>query len=161
MTFNELGMHWPENAGAALTVFGFCTVLAVTAFEDWRKMKIPDACPKAVLVLAVFSVFTMPQISVTARLAGALCVSVPMFLITLISTGAFGGGDIKLMAACGLFLGQKLTLVSAAIAFIAGGIYGIVLLIRHKANRKTHFAFGPFLCAGMIIALFFGQGIMA
>ena len=60
------------------------------------------------------------------------------------------------MAACGLFLGWKITLVSAALAILFGGIYGCYLLAAKKADRKAHFAFGPFLCIGMAIGLLYG-----
>ena len=98
----------------------------------------------------------MPGISLLARLAGALCVSVPMLVLAVLIPGAFGGGDIKLMAACGLFLGWKITLVSTALAILFGGIYGCYLLAAKKADRKAHFAFGPFLCIGMAIGLLYG-----
>ena len=80
-----------------------------------------------------------------------ICLIGAVFVANLI-----GGGDIKLMAACGLFLGWKITLVSAALAILFGGIYGCYLLAAKKADRKAHFAFGPFLCIGMAIGLLYG-----
>lgn len=53
-------------------------------------------------------------------------------------SGAFGGGDIKLMAACGVFLGWRLTLVSTVLAILGGGIYGIWLMAAKKAARKEN-----------------------
>lgn len=149
-----------DNLGTALTVFGFYCVLTVVTFLDIDTMEIEDGCHVAVLVLAVAAVFTMPEISVPARMIGAVCVSVPMLLLTLLIPGAFGGGDIKLMAACGLFLGWKLTLIATVIAILTGGIYGIWLLAAKKADRKAHFAFGPFLCIGMAAALPCGMRLL-
>ena len=119
-------------------------------------MEIEDGCQIAMVILAAISIFTMPETSLLARLAGALCVSLPMLVLSIVIPGAFGGGDIKLMAACGLFLGWKITLVSAALAILFGGIYGCYLLAVHKADRKAHFPFGPFLCTGMAIGLLYG-----
>ena len=82
------------------------------------------------------------------HIIGALCVSVPMFLLCLVIDGAFGGGDIKLMAAAGLFLGWQNTLLAMFFGIVFGGIYGIYLLAAKKAGKKDHFAFGPFLCVG-------------
>ncbi|MDD5953557.1 MAG: prepilin peptidase, partial [Oscillospiraceae bacterium] len=65
-----------------------------------------------------------------------------------------------LMAACGLFLGWKVTLLSTAIAMLLGGIYGIILLLRKKAGRRSQFAFGPFLCIGMAVGLPYGQQLL-
>ena len=84
-----------------------------------------------------------------------------MLLLTLAVPGAFGGGDIKLMGACGAFLGWKITLVSAFIAILFGGMWGIGLLLGKKKSRKDHFAFGPFLCIGMVIGLLWGGQIIS
>ena len=71
----------------------------------------------------------------------------------------FGGGDIKLMFGAGFFLGAKLTVVAAFIGILLGGGFGALLLAKKKANRKSQFAFGPFLCIGIAIAMFFGETI--
>mgnify|MGYP000007196559 FL=1 len=73
--------------------------------------------------------------------------------------GAIGGGDIKLMFGAGFFLGAKLTVVAAFIGILLGGGFGALLLAQKKANRKSQFAFGPFLCIGIAIAMFFGETI--
>ena len=73
--------------------------------------------------------------------------------------GGFGGGDIKLMFGAGFFLGAKLTVVAAFIGILLGGGFGALLLAQKKANRKSQFAFGPFLCIGIAIAMFFGETI--
>lgn len=148
------------NIGMALLVFAFIGMMSVVTFLDIDTMEIENGCHLAVLVLAVFSVFIMPEVSIVSRLIGAVCVSVPMLVMTLVIPGAFGGGDIKLMAACGLFLGWKLTLVSAALAILGGGIWGIYLMASKKKSRKEHFAFGPFLCLGMVLGLLWGEEIL-
>jgi len=74
--------------------------------------------------------------------------------------GAFGGGDIKLMAAAGLFLGWQNTLLAMFLGILGGGLYGIWLLAAKKADKKDHFAFGPFLCAGIVIAMLLGEPIL-
>ena len=76
------------------------------------------------------------------------------------SAGGFGGGDIKLMAAAGLFLGWQNTLLAMFFGIVFGGIYGIYLLAAKKAGKKDHFAFGPFLCAGIVIAMLFGGPVL-
>ena len=55
---------------------------------------------------------------------------------------------------CGKRLGPKDLVPALAILF--GGIYGCYLLAAKKADRKAHFAFGPFLCIGMAIGLLYG-----
>lgn len=122
-------------------------------------MEIPNTLVIVVFVLGIISIFTMPGTSLPSRILGMFVVSVPLLLITILVPGAFGGGDIKLMAACGLFLGTKLTLLSFAFAVLTGGLYGIWLLVMKKKSGKEHFAFGPFLCLGMAAALFIGDRV--
>ena len=88
-----------------------------------------------------------------SRLTGAICISLPMFLAAVFVRGVFGGGDIKLMAAGGLFLGSEKILASVIPSVFSAGLYCIYLLFVKKAGRKATFPFGPFLCLGMAAAL--------
>lgn len=154
------GYRYLEEPMKGLLYFVFFCVLTVVTLMDWDTMEIEDGCEIAILILAVISLFVVPEITIVQRLIGAACVSVPMLILTLLIPGAFGGGDIKLMAAAGLFLGWKLTLVSTALGILFGGMYGIVVLVTKKLDRKDHFAFGPFLCVGMALGLLFGEQLI-
>lgn len=149
-----------ERIETALTVFAFFSVLTVVTFLDIDTMEIEDGCWIAILILSVISLSTMGGITLMDRAIGFLCVSLPMLVLALVIPGAFGGGDIKLMAACGVFLGWRLTLVSTVLAILGGGIYGIWLMAAKKAGRKEKFAFGPFLCGGMAAGLLWGEQLL-
>lgn len=84
------------------------------------------------------------------RMLGMLVISVPMFLTAVLVPGGFGGGDIKLMAAGGLFLGWKGTVLAAVLGIFAGGIWGLYLVLFKRAGRRDAFPFGPCLCGGML-----------
>lgn len=144
----------------AAVVFLLLLVLTAVAFIDAKTMEIPNPLVLAVLALAVLAACMGMRPGPVERLIGLFCVSVPMLLLTLAIPGAFGGGDIKLMAAAGAFLGWKLCLMAAFLAILAGGFYGIYLLAAKKKGKKDHFAFGPFLCAGIAAAIFWGNGIL-
>lgn len=92
-------------------------------------------------------------------LTGAFSVSVPMMLLCLIIPGGFGGGDIKLMAACGMMLGWKRTWAAFFYAVMLAGVY-CVWLIAHGKGRKAEFAFGPFLAAGVLLTVGIGDTIL-
>ncbi|NCB93736.1 MAG: prepilin peptidase [Clostridia bacterium] len=145
---------------AAILVFAFFSVLTVTAFVDLDTMEIPDGFVWAAGICGIIAVFLMPEVSIVERLIGFLSVSLPMLLITLAIPGAFGGGDIRLVAACGLFLGWELNLLAFFFAIVTGGIYGIYVLAGKKLGKKDHFAFGPFLCIGMVISLLAGDTVL-
>lgn len=149
-----------ESPAALVTVILFLGLLLVVGFVDWDTMEIPDSFVAAAFASGFLSVFTMPGTGILSRIIGIFAVSVPLLLLTLAVPGAFGGGDIKLMAGCGLFLGAKLCLLSLAFAVLTGGLYGIWLLLTRKKGGKEHFAFGPFLCVGMAAALFVGDWVL-
>lgn len=140
-------------------VFIFLCILTVVSFVDIDTMEIPFSLVTAAAIVGVLSCPFFPEISLIERGIGIFCVSLPLFLLTVLVPGAFGGGDIKLTAACGIFLGWKLSLMALFFAVTGGGIYGIWLLVTKRKGKKDHFAFGPFLCAGMALALFAGETV--
>lgn len=161
LIFSGICFSQYKNLPAAVTVFLFFCALTGAAFQDWNTKNISDRWVLAILLLAVCSVFTMQELTLAARATGMICVSVPMLVLTVLFPGTFGGGDVKLMAACGLFLGWRNSLLALVLAIWMGGIYGIGLLAVKKADRKTRIAFGPFLCAGMAVALLWGEEIFS
>ena len=129
----------------------------VVSYQDIKYREIHDGCHIAVIVLAVMAASAGTETGLLSRLLGVLCVSAPMLVAALIIPGAFGGGDIKLMAAAGLFLGWKSTIVSAVLAVFAAGVYGVLLIARKKEYRGRRFAFGPYLSAGMAAGALWGE----
>ena len=158
------GAHIParyllvELLGGVLAL-AVCGILLSVSLIDAETQTIPDRLNLALAVCGAVSVLLSPA-DWLPHIIGALCVSVPMFLLCLVIDGAFGGGDIKLMAAAGLFLGWQNTLLAMFFGIVFGGIYGIYLLAAKKAGKKDHFAFGPFLCAGIVIAILFGGPVL-
>ena len=69
-----------------------------------------------------------------------------------------GGGDVKLMAMVGAFIGWKLVLLTFFIAPFFGAVYGIIEKIRTKDSA---IAYGPFLAVGSLISLFLGETILS
>lgn len=149
-----------ETAVQAVFCFLVLALLTAVACIDWDTLLIRDQFSFCLLVLGILSRWVFPAVGWKSRLLGAVVVSVPMLVLALLIPGAFGGGDIKLMVGAGLLLGWPRTLLAAALAVFSGGAYGAWLLTRGKAGRKDHFAFGPFLCVGIAIALLWGDGII-
>ena len=151
-----LEMLGGETARAALS-FAVLGILTVVAFMDIDTLEIYDRFPALLLVCGAAAQFIFPGPGIKSRLLGCVIVSLPMLLLALIVPGGFGGGDIKLMAGAGFFLGARLTVVAAFVGILLGGGFGALLLAAKKADRKTRFAFGPFLCIGIAAAMFFGE----
>jgi leader peptidase (prepilin peptidase)/N-methyltransferase len=154
--FLRFGFSWQ----APLVFFATAALVAV-ALVDLDTMEIPDSLCVALGVLALLHMLAVPGTPLTGRIWGAFAVSLPMLLLALAIKGAFGGGDIKLMAACGFMLGLGATLTAFFVAAVAGGLHAGLLLLTGKAKRGSHIAFGPHLCLGVAVALYFGADILA
>ena len=148
------GMSW-----AALAALIACGILLALALIDQNCQLLPDGL-NAALALCGLALLALQPDTWAERLIGLFCVSVPMLLLCLVIPGAFGGGDIKLMAAAGLLLGWRLTLLAMFFAILGGGLYGAYLLVKKLADRKDHFAFGPFLCTGIVLAMLAGEPVL-
>lgn len=83
------------------------------------------------------------------------------FLLLLAFVSTMGGGDIKYMAAAGLFLGPALTALALYIGFILGGLAALVLLLTKRVKRGTHIPFGPYLVIGVVFAYLFGNQLLS
>jgi len=142
-----------------LLVFAFLAVLMMVAAIDWDTRIIYDRFHVMIGALGLAAVWLFPEISLTSRLAGLAVVSLPMLVLALLIPDAFGGGDIKLMAVCGWLLGWKANVFAMFAGLLTAGIYCGIMLAAGKLGRKDHFAFGPFLAAGLAAAAFCGEWI--
>jgi len=148
-------------AGNALLYFAVLACLIAIAYIDHDTMEIPDSLSIAIAVCGVLAIFIGPDIGLKSHLIGIVVAAGPLFILALFIEGAFGFGDVKLMAAAGLFLGWQNCLIALFIGIVIGGIYGVILLATRKKGRKDHFAFGPSLCIGIAAAMFFGRDILS
>jgi leader peptidase (prepilin peptidase)/N-methyltransferase len=145
---------------AAIIVFSVIMILLAVTFIDYKTSEIPDSLIIALIPFAIASVWFMPEVTLLSHAIGFAAVALPMFLTCLIIPGAFGGGDIKLMAICGFLLGWELTVVAFFIAIILGGSVAVYLIASGRRKKGQHIVFGPALCSGVAAALFFGEEII-
>lgn len=135
------------------------SALLVLSLIDWRTYEIPFSINVFLAALGVVATVLEPE-QLISHLLGAVCVSGVLGVIYLVSGGrAIGGGDIKLMAACGLLLGwQRIVL-----AFFVGCILGSMIhLIRIRVSHVGHvLAMGPYLAAGIFLSALWGNGWIA
>ena len=71
-----------------------------------------------------------------------------------------GGGDVKLGAMLGAFLGWKVALLSIFVAVLLGGVLALGLLASRTTGRKDPIPFGPFLATGGAAGLFWGERLV-
>ncbi|MDO5560943.1 MAG: prepilin peptidase [Oscillospiraceae bacterium] len=157
-------------AQAVLTAL-FFSVLVVIAFIDYDTMEIHVSQLVLILIIAaasqILSYFMDFGITLSQRIIGALCISIPFFIIGEISavyikkkTGErYRGielGDTFLMLCSGLVIGTKCIIVSAFAGIFIAAVIGLINKARGKDSK---FAFGPYLAAGLVIGTLWGNQI--
>jgi leader peptidase (prepilin peptidase)/N-methyltransferase len=144
--------------------------LVVITFVDLQEQIIPDELSYGLMVAGtVFSffnndlylqiIFYFPPVlnRLVASYVGLLVGGGILYFIAWISRGGMGGGDIKLAAGLGTFLGWENTLMMLGISFLFGGVVGVVLLLSGKKKRKDPIPFGPFIAAATIVVILFND----
>lgn len=136
------------------------SMLLVIAMIDYKYQIIPNGLVIAILVVAGIHL-AYNYTNWLEYLIGFFAVSLLLLVVGILTNGKMGGGDIKLMAAVGLFLGWKLIILALFIGSIIGSIIGISLMVLKVIKRKQPIPFGPFLSLGIIISALFGEEIIA
>ena len=106
--------------------------------------------------LLVLSAFFDDAGSIVGMFIGGFGMWCMLRVLEVLSRGDLGGGDVGLGGLLGLYLGwlsYEAMLVGLFASFLVGGFFAVALLVTRKANRNTHFAFGPFLIVGTLIAV--------
>ncbi|MBI2943965.1 MAG: prepilin peptidase [Candidatus Wallbacteria bacterium] len=78
-------------------------------------------------------------------------------------TDALGGGDIKLAGFIGAFLGWRYVLIALFYSALVGAVAGGLVLWLGRGQKEhgyTKFAFGPYICLGTLLVMFFGAETM-
>lgn len=162
LIFFGLGWHLPF-------LFVFMSAMIVITFIDLDFQIIPDVITLPGIVIGLLSAsFWLPdpfslQPSVVGfknSIAGLFLGGGLFYLIAICSRGGMGGGDIKLMAMIGSFMGWKAVFLTTFIGSLTGSLVGIFLMVFKGKGRKTKIPFGPFLAFGSIITLFFSGEII-
>lgn len=134
------------------------SALIVLSVIDFRTYEIPLGINLFILALGLIRVATDYR-NFPDYLIGFLSVSAVLAVLYYVSKGrAIGGGDVKLMAVCGLLLGWKLIIM----AFLLGCIFGAVIhVIRMRVSGEDHvLAMGPYLSMGVFIAALWGNQLL-
>ncbi len=141
-------------------------VLLLLSLIDLDIKEVPHSLLFVILLLGVlqfaFSFFSFSKSGTVwwEHLVGAFVVSLPLFLLMML-TGGVGGGDVKMMFCLGLLLGYKLTLVSFFFGIVIAAITSVVLRICFGKGGKYQVPLVPFLSIGAVIALLWGNGMLA
>ncbi len=137
----------------------FFSILLVISFIDIEKGIIPN---RLVLLLFLWSIgwqYLYPAVPLTSAAMGMLAGGGMFYIISVLSKGGMGGGDIKLMAVLGFAVAWPLVFVVFMLAFFLGAAAGVILLAMRKKMQRDPLPFGPFLSLAFFISVFWGLSI--
>lgn len=144
------GLEW-----SSMIYCFMASALLVLSIIDWRTYEIPFGINVFLFVLGV-AMTILDRGNLAVHLIGMICVSGLLGILYLLTGGrAIGGGDIKLMFACGLILGWKLILLAFFLGCIIGSVVHIIRMSVKKAGRML--AMGPYLSVGILLAALWGN----
>lgn len=142
----------------------FVSSLLVITVIDLHHMIIPDEISLPGIIVGLLACFFTHDILwweslLGAALGGGIFLSIALLYEKLAKQEGLGGGDIKLLAMIGAWLGYRSILAVVVISSAAGSVIGLLVMAVKKRNAKTAIPFGPFLALGALVYLFWGPSI--
>lgn len=150
---------------ATLVYWMFVAALVVITFIDLDHQIIPDVISLPGIIVGFVCSFFIPWLPWVDSLlgvviGGGILLSIAWIYEKVAKREGMGGGDIKLLAMLGAFLGWKAVLPIVFIASLVGTLIGVPLMLLQKSDTKLAIPFGPFLAFAATVYLFLGRDLV-
>jgi leader peptidase (prepilin peptidase)/N-methyltransferase len=159
-------LFWVFGFGPATYAYALLlSGLIVVTGTDLSHQIIPDAVTLPGIALGLICAFFILPVEIIDSILGMVVGGGILWFLAWVSPYVFGkegmgGGDIKLMAMVGVFIGWKPVLLAIMLGALTGSIVGIGLIGTGMMRRDQYLPFGPFLAVGSLVALFFHQPLL-
>jgi len=157
-----------QSPGRAFAFFALClfsSALVVITFIDLEHQIIPDEISLPGILIGFLCSFFLPWQGWLNSLLGILLGGGSLLLVAygyqwLTGKEGMGGGDIKLLAMMGAFLGWKAVPFIIFTSSLVGSLVGVGLMMIQKKDSKLAIPFGPYLAFGALLYIFCGRRII-
>ncbi len=154
------GLTWHAAAYAVLL-----SALLVATGTDLSHKIIPNVVTLPGILLGLLGAATILPVGSMNSLLGVVVGGGILWGLAWVSPYLFGkegmgGGDIKLIAMIGAFLGWKPVLLTIMIGSLVGSVVGVSLIAAKVIQRDQYLPFGPFLALGAVLSLFFHEPLL-
>ncbi len=152
--------------GTELIAYSFFTaVLIIVTFIDLEHQIIPDILTLPGILLGFILSFFMSSITWQESVLGILIGGGSLYLVAFLyylaaKREGMGGGDIKLLAMIGSFLGWQAIPSVIFISALAGSVVGFIVMGIKKVGSDTAIPYGPFLAVAALVNLFLGEHLV-
>jgi len=157
-TISPMLVGWSKELLFALLLISLVMIVTIS---DLYKMLIPNRVLLFFFPVTLVARLFMPTSPWWDTYAGTIAGFLLLLIIAIVSKGGMGGGDIKLFAVLGLFVGVKGIFLTFILASLFGAIAGAILLLLKKTNRKEPIPFGPFIGIAVLISYVYGDALWA
>ena len=140
------------------------TALLIVSCIDIAHTIIPDAITLPGIVVGMCTSLWLTPVGIRNAilgvvLGGGLFLLMAILSVMILKREGMGGGDIKLIAMLGAFLGWHAVLVTIFLAAVLGACVGLSLILLRCQGRREPLPFGPFLALGALLAMGWGETI--
>lgn len=147
----------------------FISMLIIITFIDIDHYIIPDCLIIFGSIVAILANILGQGIGIKNSLSGALICGGSMLILTsliefIVKKEVMGGGDIKLFAMMGLFLGIRGGLLTMLLSIYVGAFYGIIVIVNSRLKKQEYnsmIPYGPFISIGALIVVLCGTNIIS
>lgn len=137
------------------------SILVLIFVVDLEHKIIPDSFVFFGIIASVFIFLLIDSHAILTRILAGFLGALILLFIHLVTRGrGMGLGDVKFAVLAGIFIGLKMFLIWLLVAFLTGGIVGIILILLGRAKARDQIAFGPFLVASILITFLWGEKIL-
>jgi len=149
----------------AFVLYALTAALLVITFIDIDHQIIPDVITYPGIVIGFLMSFFLDHVTYQESFIGILVGGGSLLLVAwgyhgLTKREGMGGGDIKLLAMIGAFLGWKAVVFTIFAGSAIGTVVGATVALRKGGGRRLAVPFGPFLSLGALLFLFFGPQVI-
>lgn len=141
---------------------GFASMMVALGVTDLETMTLPDRLTLPLAAVGVASQL-LPgngaRVGLVGSLVGLAVGGGVTVAIALASRGGMGGGDVKLLAGVGAFLGWQACLVALFGGACLGAVTGIALIAAGRKGRKDALPFGTFVCAVSVLLAYMPEPV--
>ncbi len=135
------------------------SLLAIIAVIDYKHKIIPNRILLVGTAVGIALNLAVGKSTLAQMFLGLVAGGTVLLVVAVISKGGIGGGDVKLSAMLGIYLGWQDTLQTIFLASVLGALAGFILMSAGRANRHTAIPFGPFLAISAFVQ-YLGQPLL-
>lgn len=139
-----------EQQTIAFKISLFIGILLYASYYDIVHRTIPNVIHVCILIISLLNT----NLNIYNSSILGVAIAIPFLIVACCSNGNIGGGDIKLIGACGIILGMKRVFIASLIGLILAIVINLAYNTIKKKSINESFPLVPYLSVGCFISIF-------